>query len=433
MKMLAKILCGDPAYCAWLLRGFLAGRGRHGLTLGTALVIAAVASRSLPAETPSDPKTVEERGGEQLVVPQRSATGADGRGVHPFVCGISIDHGPGPVERGLAWLIEHQLDEGSWSFDLNDCPKCSGQCSHSGEVPDRPGATALSILAFLGRGYTHQDGPYKKQVHRGVAFLEARAERQNGAIYDPTNHQAMYEQGLAAMALAGCYGMTKDDRLLRPAQLALDHIMAVQNQRDGGWGYRPRDVGHTVAVGLQIMALRSGEIAGLEVDRQALQRAGDFLDFVQMASGAEYGDIDATRLDATSSAAGLLCRLFLGWKPDSPALQDGVRRLAGVGPGTDLLFDYYATQLMHHVERDAFVAWFDTMKPLLLKAQASEGHEAGSWHEGFRGTHPLFVGGGRLQSTALATMILEVYYRHLPLYQDASCPAKVEQEHPPQR
>jgi hypothetical protein len=196
------------------------------------------------------------------------------------VCGISIDHGPGPVERGLAWLIEHQLDEGSWSFDLNDCAKCSGQCSHSGEVPDRPGAT---------------------------------------------------------------------------------------------------------------------------------------------------------RLEATSSAAGLLCRLFLGWKPDSPALQDGVRRLAGVGLGTDLLFDYYATQLMHQLERDACVAWFDTMKPLLLKAQASEGHEAGSLHEGFRGTHPLFVGGGRLQSTALAAMILEVYYRHLPLYQDASCPAKVEQKHPPHR
>jgi hypothetical protein len=69
MKMLAKILCGAPSRFAWLLRGFLAWRGGHGLTLGSALVIAAVDSRSLPAETPSAPKTVEERGGEQLVAP----------------------------------------------------------------------------------------------------------------------------------------------------------------------------------------------------------------------------------------------------------------------------------------------------------------------------------------------------------------------------
>lgn len=43
------------------------------------------------------------------------------------------------------------------------------------------------------------------------------------------------------------------------------------------------------------------------------------------------------------------------------------------------------------------------------------------------------AGGGCLQSAALATMIPEVYDRHLPLYQDASCPAKAEQEQPQQR
>lgn len=333
-----------------------------------------------------------------------------------------------PVDAALAWLVEHQLDDGSWSFDLDDCPNCSGKCSHSGAIDDRPAATALALLPFLGRGYTHRAGRYTKQVERGIAFLAARAERQHGVVYDTASRQPLEVQGLAVIALAECRRDTEDDSLVRPAQLALDHIVELQDHRTGGWGHRPGDDGHTAAVGLQIMALRSGVLAGLEVDRQAFAEAGRFLDFVQTGSGAAYGDTDATNPGSTSSSAGLLCRLLLGWRPDNPALHEGVLRLAKVGPGKDLLGDYYATQVMHHVEGDVWRDWFDTVKPLLMKTQAKEGHEAGSWHEGLGGDDPLFVGGGRLQTTALATMIYEVYYGWLSLYRDSSCPAKADKK-----
>jgi hypothetical protein len=48
----------------------------------------------------------------------------------------------------------------------------------------------------------------------------------------------------------------------------------------------------------------------------------------------------------------------------------------------------------------------------LIASQATSGHEAGSWHFADPQTSP----GGRLCDTTLAIMILEVYYRHLPLY-----------------
>ena len=59
------------------------------------------------------------------------------------------------------------------------------------------------------------------------------------------------------------------------------------------------------------------------------------------------------------------------------------------------------------------------MKKMLLDAQAKEGHEAGSWYKGFDAGHGPHKA-GRLYVTSLATMILEVYYRHLPIYRNQS-------------
>ena len=55
------------------------------------------------------------------------------------------------------------------------------------------------------------------------------------------------------------------------------------------------------------------------------------------------------------------------------------------------------------------------MRDLLVNSQAKKGHEAGSWYEGVEGGHGAEAA-GRLYCTSLATMILEVYYRHLPIY-----------------
>jgi hypothetical protein len=55
------------------------------------------------------------------------------------------------------------------------------------------------------------------------------------------------------------------------------------------------------------------------------------------------------------------------------------------------------------------------MRDYLVKSQATDGHEAGSWY--FDESHASH--GGRLYTTAMATMTLEVYYRYMPLYQES--------------
>jgi hypothetical protein len=211
--------------------------------------------------------------------------------------------------------------------------------------------------------------------------------------------------------------MSQDGRLAAPTQYVLDFIMAAQDPVGGGWRYSPKQPGDTSAVGWQIMALKSGNMAYLSVNPLTIKKAVEFLDAVQGDEyGATYGYTGPGKGMGTS-AVGLLCRMYLGWKKDHQGIQEGAAIIAKRGPNNDLYYDYYATQIMHHMEGDMWIAWNEKMKGMLLKTQATKGHEAGSWYEGVDSGHGAHAA-GRLYCTALSTMILEVYYRHLPIYQN---------------
>ncbi|MFM9024593.1 MAG: hypothetical protein ACKON7_04530, partial [Planctomycetaceae bacterium] len=291
------------------------------------------------------------------------------------------------VDKALAWLGEHQLDDGSWSFDLADCPTCRGACRHSGTAAlghDRVSATALALLPFLGRGNTHTNGSHRQAVDRGVSFLVATAVRSKGVMYGPETAHGLYVQGLAGIALSECYGMTRDQRLERPTQLVINHIMAAQDPRGGGWRYRPGQGGDTSVLGWQIMALKSAHLASLQVHPRTITGAVRFLDTVQADSGATYGYIDRSDQKPGRSAIGLLCRMHTGWRRDNPALRDGVARLAMNGPSDDLYYDYYATQVMHHMQGDVWKAWNAKMKSLLLGDASDRGSRSGQLVRGRR-------------------------------------------------
>ncbi len=337
--------------------------------------------------------------------------------------GGGSDKSEAAVDAAVNWIINHQLPDGSWSFDHTRCASCAGACSHPGTVQDRSGATAMALLPLLGRGYTHAEGPYTRQIEAGLGFLALRAKQGRGKVYDAAGN--LYCQGLAGIALSEAYALTRDERLAAPTQMVLNFIMAAQDPVGGGWQYQPKQAGDTSAVGWQLMALKSGHMANLVVAPLTVTRATYFLDSVSSDDGAEYGYLDATKPTPARSAVGLLCRMYLGWEDDHPALRRGVARLARTGPTTDLYYDYYATQVFHHLQGDMWVAWNRKMRDMLVTMQAKKGHEAGSWFDGVKQGH-LTEKGGRLCCTSLATMILEVYYRHLPIYGQESVEQKFE-------
>lgn len=312
------------------------------------------------------------------------------------------------VDRGLAWLTAHQRDDGGWSFDLRGS-KCAGQCSHAGTHQSTTAATALALLAYLGAGQTHRDGEHQEIVERGLNYLISRIVP--SARGSDLQEGTMYAQGLATLALCEAYALTGDPTLRIPAQRALDFIVSVQHPL-GGWRYFPGQAGDTTVLGWQLLALHSGRLAGLQVPEHAFTRAHEFLDRVQSDQGAAYG-YQTSGADRTPSAVGLLCRMHHGWKRSDARLQLGIERLASRGPDLDdLYFTYYATQAMHHFDGPLWTAWNNDLRDRLIARQSQTGHEAGSWHTSDYHT----VVGGRLCDTALAIMILEVYYRHMPLY-----------------
>jgi hypothetical protein len=213
------------------------------------------------------------------------------------------------------------------------------------------------------------------------------------------------------MTLCEAYAMTQDQNLEPYAQEAVNFICAAQHQR-GGWRYVPGQPGDTTVTGWQLMALKSARLGRLYVPSHVTDLVGEYLDSVQDGGGAFYGYTGPQRSPGPTSV-GLLLRMYLGWRRDDKRLARGVTYLAAQGPSrTDMYFNYYATQVLHHFEGQQWTRWNTRMRDFLVETQATAGHEAGSWF--FPDRHGTM--GGRLYTTAMCIMILEVYYRHMPLY-----------------
>ena len=319
------------------------------------------------------------------------------------------------VAMALKWLADHQNPDGSWSFDHRSGP-CNGRCQNPGSYSGaRNGATAMALLPFLGAGITHKEGKYQETVEDGLYYLlrSMNVTRNRGSFHD---QGTMYSHGLATIALCEAYAMTQDRGLRDPAQHAINFIQFAQDPRGGGWRYKVKQQGDTSVVGWQIMALKSGYMGYLVIDPKVITRSIRFLDSVQSKQGAAYGYSSPGDAPATT-AIGLLCRMYLGWKTDHPALEQGVQYLVREEPSqTNLYYDYYATQVLFHYtegQGPMWEQWNPVMRESLVGSQSTLDHEKGSWFV----SDPNVSAGGRLYCTAMATMILEVYYRHMPIYQ----------------
>ena len=346
--------------------------------------------------------------------------------------GGSSQRGEEAVEAALAWLAAHQnKTDGGWSLHLGDNAFCT--CSHSGTSPTnrRTAATALALLAFLGAGYSHQEeSQYRAVVEKGLTFLTSNPNGGIDGAAIQNDAMKMYSHGLAAIALCEAYAVSKrqdpDSMLGRKAQKSLFDIETAQDRDYGGWRYRPnQSPGDTSVFAWQLMALKSGKIGGLHVSPSVLYAAQDFLNSVALDGGRHYqyrpdGKWDAIRGEdspQTCTAIGLLMRMYLGWKPGDPFLDDGIKQIAHWGYALkegecNLYYAYYATLALHHYGGEHWDSWNSGLQETLIRTQARQGCEAGSWY--FR--DPYCDVGGRLLNTALGAMILETPYRIMPLY-----------------
>lgn len=325
------------------------------------------------------------------------------------------------VENSLQWLAEHQRSDGSWSFDLSLDP-CEGQCRHGKRVDeDTPtpatAATGLALLAFLGAGNTDSVGPHQETVKRGFYYLKSAAiETQQG--YDWQQGGSMYGHGIALMALSEALGMTRiedryDSDYLHHVERGSFFTVIAQHP-NGSWGYTPGSPGDTTLTGWQLLSLVGARKAGIQFKSNTFSNVKKYLMSVRQEGIYEFG-YKTPKAEPTTTAIALTLLMYLGQTPGYSPFDDAVDQLAKRGPTlTNVYHDYYATLALHHWRHRDWEEWNTKLRDHLVATQATKGHEAGSWH--FKDKWGDV--GGRVYTTAMATLILEVYYRFLPLYEE---------------
>ena len=338
------------------------------------------------------------------------------------------------VERALDWLARHQDADGRWdaataktregvplaeddAFTVH-CPPgdvCFGECFY---WEADTALTGLSLLAYLGSGYTHVDGKHAQTVSRGLDYL-LRSQKGDGDLRGPSVAVGMYCHAMATLALAEAYALTGDARLKGPVERGVGFLVRSRAQDGLAWRYAPdAPVGDTSILGWAVMAMKTGKMVGVAVPDAVAEGTQGWLKKVAAGqSGGLARYMPWQKVTATMTAEAWACRQFLGFGGPGPESDEAASFLLQHGPDRDpynIYYWYYGTLAMYQRGGPDWAKWNGQVRDQVVLRQRTEGHKAGSWDpdESEYGTY-----GGRVYATALATLTLEVYYRYLRLYE----------------
>ena len=344
------------------------------------------------------------------------------------------------VQQGLNWLARHQAEDGHWD---NDCLRaCPGGCCEEGPACSTSGDshampfTGLALLAFQAGGhYYFNNQKYSEVVRRGVEWL-VEQQREDGGLY---GSPSMYEHGIATFALADACATAVasqsdvESRYRKAAENAV-HLIVECQKPDGGWRYSPdrRGDSDTSVSGWQVLALEAAKEAEIKVDPGCLQRAVAYFQTCQIGDSGRTGYQGSHQISEATSGVGMLVHAFLLEKPDDDWCRRGGEYLAQlaeqqwgnnrVGP-KDYYLWYNCTLAMCQHGGELWKRWNDVVREHVLRLQNKDEQSClrGSWdwQGDCWGSQ-----GGRIYTTALATLTLEVYYRY------SSDRAKVYDEKP---
>jgi hypothetical protein len=340
------------------------------------------------------------------------------------------------LKDGLEWLKHHQSEDGSWDCDgfMSNCGKIGPTtCTDPGEQTHDVGMGGLALLAFLGDGNTTREGPYKDTVAKGIKWLKEQQDPDTGLIGEKTGHGFIYNHSIAALAVCEAYYFSKSPLIKRTAQDAINYIALARNPY-GAWRYDvpPSGDNDTSVTGWCIFALKSAEEAQLTIDPEAFVGGLSWLDEVSdPATGrCGYDSIGSasSRIERVNdhfppdkgesmTAVALLCRFFLGQDPEkTPMMQKHADLLKSKLPkwdpdgfGVDFYYWYYGSYAMYQMGGSQWEAWNKSMKAAVVDSQKREGDEKGSWDAK---VDPWGHSGGRIYTTALGVLCLEVYFRY---------------------
>jgi prenyltransferase beta subunit len=323
------------------------------------------------------------------------------------------------IDAGLAYLARSQNPDGSWTSNVGFKLNASYQITK--QQGRHVGVTALALMSFLAGGHLPGTGQYGANVRRGLDFI-LNATRTDGFItYDGSR---MYSHAFATLFLAEIYGMSDDEelrnRVREKLELAVKLIVECQNSQ-GAWRYVPYAIDSDMSITVcQLQALRAARNVGIRVPQDTIDRAIDYVRRSASHRGGKVVTFDyqidrRTRYSFALTAAGITSLHSAGVYSDAviePALQylkdhrrDTRNDHIQIGYYFYWYGHYYAVQAMFQRGGRWWEEWWGYISHELVTRQLSDG------------TWPELQDIGKSFSTAIATLILQVPFRYLPILQ----------------
>ena len=295
-------------------------------------------------------------------------------------------------ERGLAWLAEHQQEDGSWS---------DGQSG--------PGVGGICIMAFLASGEDPNFGRWANPIRKAVRKIVLTQNETTG--YIPNSMFAL-------LALSEVYGAVDEEMLWRGAEKRGPSIAKVleraiecatnsqKKNRWGGWRYSPDDTGADTSVsGAVLMGLLGARNAGMEVPDATIDGAIEYFRRTTSRDGSVaysggFGGMGASM--ARSSIATLVAAVSKqkDEKKYAATVKHITTRLEHRESSWPEYFRYYMAQALFQSDYESWKKWNAMTIRLLDTTQAEDGSFKKSSY-----------------STGMSLLALALNYRFLPIYE----------------
>lgn len=322
------------------------------------------------------------------------------------------------ISRGLAYLAAHQEADGSWKDVVGRKINNNYVGTHDKHV----GATALACMSFMAHGDFPGRGRYGENVRKGLEFIMNSMDMNGYVTYGESR---MYSHAFATLFLAEVYGMSGGEDVGQKLRQATDAIVRAQNAQ-GAWRYKPDSQDSDLSITVcQVMALRAARNSGVAVPSDTVKRAIEYVKKSASPSGAFYYQIyddrgfrTVSRTSLALTAAGVAALQGAG-DYYGREVERGVRYLYRNYVGTHhsraqvmrqvsdsfefLYGQYYASQAMYQAGGKNWTDYSERLRKELLLVQQSDGR----WQD------PV----GPNYATAMATLILQIPFRYLPIFQ----------------
>lgn len=345
---------------------------------------------SPPSSPPSSPAPAAPPAGDKISTAQNNALADE---ITP-----ELD---AAVVRGLEALSNEQNEDGSFGV---------------GRYNKNIAVTALACLAFMADGNTPSRGKYKKAVGKGLDFVLS-SSTETGLLAADTTNGPMYGHGFATLFLGEVYGMTAgggETQLSAKVHEALVKAVRLIEQtqnEEGGWRYNPVPYDADISVTIcQIMALRSARNAGIEVPKETIDRAVEYVRKCQNPDGGFKYQLTTGMSMWPRSAAGVASLFYAGIYKDDQ-IDKGIKYLLDnampgeARPAAHYFYGhYYAVQSMYLAGGEAWAKWWPAIRKELLDKQEA----GGLWSD---------PSVGPAYGTAMSLIVLQMPKRFLPIFQ----------------